>query len=87
MGACCRALIITINAFIRSIRLRKAALLILSTNMNINEVAYQAGIYDLKYFRKQFKNQYGMSPSEYKKRYQHSFNREYNLIVRTHTPY
>lgn len=72
---------LTINAFIRSIRLRKAALLMLSTSMNINEVAYQAGIYDLKYFRKQFKSLYGMSPSEYKKKYQHSFNREFNLIV------
>lgn len=78
---------LSINAFIRSIRLRKAALLILSTNVNVNEAAYQSGIYDLKYFRKQFRNLYGMNPSEYKKKYQHSFNREFNLIVRTQAQY
>ncbi|MBS0028161.1 hybrid sensor histidine kinase/response regulator transcription factor [Chitinophaga sp. 22321] len=78
---------LAINAFIRSIRLRKAALLILSTDMNVSEAAYKVGIYDLKYFRKQFKDLYGVNPSGYKKKYQHLFSREYNLVVGVQAPY
>ncbi|MBB2148067.1 hybrid sensor histidine kinase/response regulator transcription factor [Pedobacter gandavensis] len=71
---------LSLNAFIRSIRLRKAALLMLSTNTNINEAAFKVGIYDIKFFRTQFKKLYGMNPSEYIKKYRNSFSKEFNLI-------
>lgn len=70
----------SLNAFIRSIRLRKAALLMLSTNTNINEAAFQVGIYDIKFFRTQFKKLYGMNPSDYIKKYRDSFIKEFNVI-------
>jgi len=70
----------SVNAFIRSIRLRRAAVLLLSTELNINEVAFQIGLGDLKYFRAQFSKLYGMNPSEYKKRYRMFFNRELSVI-------
>lgn len=70
----------SVNAFIRSIRLRKAAVLLLSTNTNINEAAFQVGINDIKYFREQFFKLFGVNPSEYIKRYRHVFNQEFHII-------
>jgi AraC-like DNA-binding protein len=62
------------NAFIRSIRLRKAAEIFVSTDSNISEIAYMVGIKDVKYFREQFNKLFGMNPSEYIKRYRKPFN-------------
>jgi signal transduction histidine kinase/DNA-binding response OmpR family regulator len=55
----------TTNAFIRSIRLKKAGYLLKNSNLNISEAAYQVGFNDLKYFRSCFKKQFGIKPSEY----------------------
>ncbi|HEX6430990.1 MAG TPA: two-component regulator propeller domain-containing protein, partial [Niastella sp.] len=60
---------LSVNAFIRHIRLRRAALLLLSTNTNINEACFAVGINDPKYFRIQFHKLFGMNPSEYVKKY------------------
>ncbi|MBO9204389.1 MULTISPECIES: two-component regulator propeller domain-containing protein [Niastella] len=70
----------SLNAFIRSIRLRRAAVLMLTENMNIRQAAFQVGINDVRYFREQFVKVFHMTPSEYIKKYRHSFNREYNII-------
>jgi signal transduction histidine kinase/ligand-binding sensor domain-containing protein/CheY-like chemotaxis protein len=70
----------SLNAFIRSIRLRRAAVLMLTENMNIRQAAFQVGINDVRYFREQFVKVFHMTPSEYIKKYRHSFNREYNVI-------
>src|SRR6185312_12781533 len=53
------------NSFIRFIRLRKAAELLINTNSNVNQVAFEIGMNDLKYFRMQFNKLFGMNPSEY----------------------
>jgi signal transduction histidine kinase/ligand-binding sensor domain-containing protein/CheY-like chemotaxis protein/AraC-like DNA-binding protein len=73
----------SLNAFIRSIRLRRAAVLMLTENMNIRQAAFQVGINDVRYFREQFVKVFHMTPSEYIKKYRHSFNREYNVIKTT----
>lgn len=70
----------TINAFIRSIRLRKAAMLMLREDYTINQAAFQVGIGDVKYFREQFVKLFGMNPSEYVKRYKRSFNQDLTVI-------
>lgn len=70
----------TVNAFIRSIRLRKAAVLMLKENYTINQAAFQVGIGDVKYFREQFVKLFGMNPSDYVKKYKHSFNQDLNII-------
>jgi len=73
---------LSINEFIRFIRLRKAAELFINSDANINEVAFQVGINDIKYFRQQFNKVFGMNPSAYIKRYrkilgyQHRINRD-----------
>jgi signal transduction histidine kinase/DNA-binding response OmpR family regulator/streptogramin lyase len=70
---------LSISAFIRSIRLRKAAELLINTNNNTSETAFQVGINDVKYFREQFSKVFGMKPSEYIKKYRKTFGSQYTL--------
>jgi transcriptional regulator GlxA family with amidase domain len=55
----------TVKEFIRHIRLKRAAQLLIQQKMNVSEVAYDVGFKDLSHFRKCFKREYGMSASEY----------------------
>ncbi|MFT3827491.1 MAG: two-component regulator propeller domain-containing protein [Chitinophagaceae bacterium] len=70
----------SLNAFIRSIRLRRAAVLMLTEGMNVNQSATQVGIGDVRYFREQFVKLFGITPSEYIKKYRSSFNNSLNTI-------
>lgn len=58
----------TVKEFIRSIRLKRAAQLIVQEQMNISEAAYSVGFLQVAYFRKCFKEMYGMTPTEYAKK-------------------
>lgn len=53
------------NEFIRTYRLKKAAHLIMESNLNISEIAYKVGFNDALYFSKCFKKQFGTTPSTY----------------------
>ena len=53
--------------FIRDIRLKRAAQLLASTDLRVQEVATIVGIEDAKYFRKMFQQVYQYAPSEYAK--------------------
>ncbi|MDR2692145.1 MAG: response regulator, partial [Dysgonamonadaceae bacterium] len=55
------------NKFIRKIRLRNSVKLLLTGQYNISEAAYGSGFNDLDYFRECFKEEYGMTPTEYLK--------------------
>ncbi|WP_289062500.1 hybrid sensor histidine kinase/response regulator transcription factor [uncultured Zobellia sp.] len=57
----------TISEFIRGVRLKRAGQLLLETELNINDVAYEVGFNDIKYFRSCFKKAYGKTPSAFKK--------------------
>jgi len=54
--------------FIRSIRLKRAAQMLCDTDLNINEIADDTGFNTIKYFNKHFKGEFGVTPSEYRKR-------------------
>ena len=56
-----------ITIFIRSIRLKKAAQMILNKEYSISGIAYRVGFNDPKYFRKCFVKQFGVNPSQFKK--------------------
>ncbi|AUP78529.1 hybrid sensor histidine kinase/response regulator transcription factor [Flavivirga eckloniae] len=51
--------------FIRVIRIKRAAQLLVQNQMSISEIAYEVGFNDLKYFRTCFRRQFKCSPSEY----------------------
>ena len=60
----------TVREFIKSIRLKRAAQLLEQDKMNISEVAFAVGFKDLSHFRKCFRQEFGMSASEYVNRNQ-----------------
>ncbi len=53
--------------FIRSQRLKMATHILLNSDINISEVAYEVGFNDPSYFTKCFKASYGISPGNYAK--------------------
>lgn len=54
--------------FIKQERLRRAAALLLESNMNISELSYFLGYSDVYQFSQQFKKNYGKSPNNYRKK-------------------
>ena len=69
----------SLNGFVRFIRLRKAAELLINTNCNVNEAAYRVGLNDIKYFREQFHKLFGMNPSEFIKKHRVAFHKNFLL--------
>lgn len=57
----------TIQEFIRSIRLKRAAQFLETGEYSVSEAAFQTGFSELKYFRNYFRDQFGCLPSEYHK--------------------
>lgn len=55
--------------FIREMRIRRAAQLIVKGEYSMTQIAYMVGISDSRYFSKCFKQQMGMTPTEYKERF------------------
>ncbi|WP_276484318.1 hybrid sensor histidine kinase/response regulator transcription factor [Paraflavitalea pollutisoli] len=55
----------SVNDFIKSIRLKKAAELLRGKDHNVFEVSQAVGYNDRKYFSREFKKIYGVTPSEY----------------------
>lgn len=51
------------SLFIRTVRLQKARELLITTNLNISEVAYEVGFKDLSYFSRTFSKEFGVAPS------------------------
>lgn len=56
----------TTIVLVRTIRLRRAAVLLKSSRYSVSEVTYDVGFSDLKYFRRCFKQEFGILPQEYK---------------------
>jgi len=56
---------LSVSVFIRNIKLKKAAKLLLSSELKINEVAYKVGFSDPNYFTKCFTNLYEQTPREF----------------------
>jgi ligand-binding sensor domain-containing protein/signal transduction histidine kinase/DNA-binding response OmpR family regulator len=55
----------SVNDFIKSIRLKKAAELLQEKHLNVFEVAQAVGYSDRKYFSQEFKKHFGKTPKEY----------------------
>jgi len=55
------------NEFIRKVRLHHSLHLMIHEHRNISEAAYESGFNNIPYFRNCFKEEYGMTPTEYLK--------------------
>jgi AraC-like DNA-binding protein len=51
--------------YIRTIRMKKAKVLLQTTSMNITEVGYEVGMKSVSTFSKLFKEEFGYSPSDF----------------------
>jgi signal transduction histidine kinase/DNA-binding response OmpR family regulator/ligand-binding sensor domain-containing protein len=56
----------TPNNFIHSIRLKRAAQFLKSSQYNISEISDLVGFNSIKYFNKYFKEEFGMTPTQYR---------------------
>lgn len=56
---------LSVNDFIKSVKLQKAAELLSNTNMAVYEVCYAVGFQDRKHFSTEFKKKFGTSPKQY----------------------
>ena len=57
------------SSFIKSIRLKQAAYLLVNNKVNISEVAYRVGFSTHSYFSSSFKEYFGMSPKDFVAKY------------------
>lgn len=64
----------TVTAYINYIRLKKAALLLRSTDKSVLEIALEIGYDSHEGFTKAFKKKYGVTPSEYRSKNKKSDN-------------
>ena len=56
--------------YLRKAKLEYGARLILKSDNTISEIAYQSGFSDVKYFTKSFVTEFGLYPTEYRKKFQ-----------------
>ena len=56
---------LSLNIFIRTIRLKRAAQILKNNKMPVKEVAYMTGFENLSYFTKCFKEQFGVTPLQF----------------------
>lgn len=57
---------LTVKEFVKEVRLKKAAELLIESNLNVNEIMYEVGFQNRQYFTKCFKEQFNETPSNYK---------------------
>jgi AraC-like DNA-binding protein len=62
---------LTAIEFVRNMRLQRASQLFKQNKLYVAEVAYMSGFKELSYFRKIFKEFYGISPQDYISRENH----------------
>ncbi|WP_316826254.1 two-component regulator propeller domain-containing protein [Pedobacter miscanthi] len=56
---------LSVNDFIKSLRIKRAAQLLKQGTGNVSEIAYAVGFSDRKYFSSEFKKHFGKTPSEF----------------------
>ena len=57
------------NEYIRKVKMQNAEQLLLEGKYSISEIAYKIGMNSTGYFRQCFKDEFGVSPSDYLKQF------------------
>ncbi|MBP2833010.1 response regulator [Aquimarina sp. U1-2] len=60
---------LSLTGFIRSVRLKHAGQMILSSNAKLSHIAYEVGFNDYNYFKKSFKKHFECLPSAYRSKH------------------
>jgi len=60
----------TAQQFLLRVRVNAASRMLTSDDHSVAEIALRTGFYDQSYFTKHFKRQTGMTPTDYRQRYQ-----------------
>lgn len=60
---------LTVNQFIKSIKIKYAARLLTKNDLTVSEIAYESGFSAPNHFSTYFKEQFGCSPSEYREKF------------------
>ncbi|MEL7122679.1 MAG: AraC family transcriptional regulator [Bacteroidota bacterium] len=55
--------------FIRAVRLKRAQYLLLNSDLNVSQIAYEVGFRDSSYFSRVFHQSVGLSPKDFRKRH------------------
>ncbi len=63
------------NEFIRNYRLKRAAEMLRTGDLNVTEVLYQTGFSNKSYFTRCFKAMYEITPKSYSQKYNTSYNK------------
>lgn len=63
---------VSVIAYLNTVRLKEAKKLICDTELSFKEIAAECGFYDQNYFSKQFSENFGCSPTEFRKEYKKS---------------
>lgn len=71
----------SIVEFILSLRLRKAAKLLIENDINVQEAMFAVGIESRSYFSRAFKNEFDLPPSKFAKKHKKE-NKETGLVVK-----
>lgn len=58
------------KAFVRSMRIKRAAYLLAESDLPINEIFFKVGFYDASNFSRVFKKEFGVTPSQYRDQHQ-----------------
>jgi signal transduction histidine kinase/AraC-like DNA-binding protein len=66
------------SGFIRTLRMKRAAQLLIKGQLTVSEILYEVGIKSRSYFIKSFKEQFGMSPTDFAES-----NRQNNRVADT----
>ena len=66
--------------YLKTVRLRKASVLLRTTFMSVKEIAITVGLTTASYFVREFRKSYGMTPTEYRNSAVRSTAREYRRV-------
>jgi AraC-like DNA-binding protein len=66
----------SLRDYVRDLRLERAHLLLLASRISLTAIAAESGFYDLPHLDKAFRHRLGMSPLEFRRRYNGRFHSE-----------
>lgn len=70
---------LTFQEFLQQIRIEKAEVYLLCTEIPVNQIVFELGFSSYRYFNQHFKNMFNMTPAAYRKKYQQETIKHKNI--------